>query len=425
MSRVRTGPIVRQAVVTPVAVPDPPLLNAVGVHEPWALRAVIELRCEDGLIGLGETYGDAPHLALLRRAAATLPGLDVFDGADLQRRLAAAVGTANAPDRHGLTGATTPAKTLAKVTAPFEIACLDAQGHATGRSVADLLGGRHRDRIPFAAYLFYKWAAHPGGEDDEWGPALEPSELVDQARRMTERHGFASLKLKGGVRPPEEELEAVTELRRAFPDHPIRFDPNAAWTTATALRFADGAEGLLEYLEDPTPGLAGMAAVAEAAPMPLATNMCAVGFDDLPAAIDADAVGIVLCDPHYWGGLRATLQLAGICRTWGLGLSMHSNTHLGISLAAMVHTAAALPDLAYALDTHTPWQGGADVVLRSPRIEGGSVAVPDSPGLGVELDRDALERMHRDYLRCGLTERDDTSYMRRIDPDFEGTLPRW
>lgn len=91
----------------------------------------------------------------------------------------------------------------------------------------------------------------------------------------------------------------------------------------------------------------------------------------------------------------------------------------------MVHTAAALPELEYALDTHSPWQGGVDVVADPPRIERGAVAVSHGPGLGVELDRDALARMHEDYLRCGLLERDDTAYMRRVDPDFEGTLPRW
>lgn len=425
MNEPERGPKVLEAIVTPIAFPDPPLLNAVGVHEPWALRTVVELRCGDGLTGLGESYGDRPHLELMRKAASALEGLDVFDAADLHRRVSDAVGTADAPDRHGPTGASSPAKTLAKVLAPFEVARLDAQGRALGRPVVDLLGGRRRDRIPFTAYLFYKWAGHPGAEPDRWGEALDPAGLVEQARDLTARHGFEAIKLKGGVRPPEEEVDAARALREAFPDHPLRLDPNAARTTDTALKVAEATDGLLEYLEDPTPGVRGMARVAAAAPMPLATNMCVVGFDDIPRAFAAEAVGVVLCDHHFWGGPRTTLDLASICRTWGVRLSMHSNTHLGISLAAMVHTAAVLPELEYALDTHSPWQGGADVVAEPPRIEHGAVAVSDGPGLGVELDRDALARMHEDYLRCGLVERDDTAYMRRVDPDFEGTLPRW
>ena len=92
---------VREVVVTPVAFPDPPLLNSAGVHQPWALRAVIQVRAADGTIGLGETYGDAPHLSLLERAAAALDKLDVFDLAGLRTRVADAIGAVDVPDRHG------------------------------------------------------------------------------------------------------------------------------------------------------------------------------------------------------------------------------------------------------------------------------------------------------------------------------------
>jgi len=168
-----------------------------------------------------------------------------------------------------------------------------------------------------------------------------------------------------------------------------------------------------------------MAAVAARAPMPLATNMVVVSFDDLPESVVRGSVGIVLADHHYWGGLRASAELAAICRTWGLGLSMHSNSHLGISLAAMTHLAAATANLGYAVDTHTPWQLGADVVESPLPIEDGSVAVPDTPGLGVTLDRDALARMHEDYEKCGIRERDDTAYMQTFDPSYVKRRPRW
>jgi len=160
--------------------------------------------------------------------------------------------------------------------------------------------------------------------------------------------------------------------------------------------------------------------------MPLATNMCVVSFADVPEAVALGSVGVILSDHHYWGGLRASQRLAGICETFGIGLSMHSNSHLGISLAAMTHLAAATPTLAYACDTHTPWQSGVDVIEPGVlRFTGGAVPVPDSPGLGVELDRDALARMHEDYLRCGIRKRDDTGYMKRFQPDYQRRLPRW
>jgi glucarate dehydratase len=421
-----TGLQITEAVVTPIAFPDPPLLNSSGVHEPWALRTIVELRTGDGLAGLGETYGDLPHLELVRRAAAELVGLDVFDLNGLTSRIATVVRGADAPDAHGLTGGSSPAKTLARVVSPFEVACLDLQGRASGRPVCDLLGGKVRDAVPYGAYLFYKWERHPGAEPDEWGAALDPDGVVEQAKRMIDEYGFGSIKLKGGVFPPADEVEAIRALRHAFPDHPLRLDPNTAWTVETSVLVAEETGGLLEYLEDPTPGNPGMAQVAARAPMPLATNMCVVSFADLPEAVSLGSVGVVLSDHHYWGGLRASQRLAAVCETFGIGLSMHSNSHLGISLAAMTHLAAATPTLAYACDTHTPWQSGVDVVQPGVlRFEAGAVPVPDGPGLGVELDRDALARMHEDYLQCGIRQRDDTGYMRRLTPGYRPTLPRW
>jgi glucarate dehydratase len=416
---------VTEVVLTPIAFPDPPLLNAAGIHQPWALRTIVELRCGPDLVGLGETYGDAPHFSLLERAAAALVGLDPFDLADLYRRVAGAVAGVDAPDRHGLTGGSSPQKSLLRVFAPFEVACLDLQGHLVERPVWALLGGRARDAVPFSAYLFYKWGNHPGAEPDEWGEALDPAGIVAQARRMVDRYGFKSVKLKGGVFEPEDEVAAIRALRAEFPDHPLRLDPNAAWSVETSLKVAAETEGLLEYLEDPTPTITGMAAVAREAPMPLATNMCVVSFADVPPAFEQRAVGVVLSDHHYWGGLRLAQRLAGICETYDVGLSMHSNSHLGISLAAMTHLGAATPNLTYAADTHTPWQLGVDVLETPLSFVDGAVPVPSGPGLGVSLDRDALARMHEDYLRCGIRERDDTGYLRQFQPDFEALKPRW
>jgi glucarate dehydratase len=242
---------------------------------------------------------------------------------------------------------------------------------------------------------------------------------------MIDEYGFTAIKLKGGVVPPEEEMAAIEALHAAFPNHPLRLDPNAAWSPQTSVKVACGLAGILEYLEDPTPGIAGMAEVAAQAPMPLATNMCVVAFDQLAPAVAAGAVKVVLSDHHYWGGLQRSRLLAGICDTFGLGLSMHSNSHLGISLAAMVHLAAATPNLTYACDTHWPWKTEDVVKPGVLSIRDGSVAVPATPGLGVELDRDALAALHEQYVRCGIRDRDDTGYLRSIAPTFEAISPRW
>jgi glucarate dehydratase len=408
--------------ITPVAFADPPLLNAVGVHEPFALRAVIEVATDGGLTGLGESYADDHHLAALRAVADAVVGVDAYHTEEVYRRVAGVVGQGGHAIASGTVG---NAPAADPVFSPFEVACLDIQGKAAGRPVADLLGGAVRDAVPFSAYLFYKWAAHPGQDPDGWGEALDPDGIVRQARRLVDSYGFTALKLKGGVFPPEEEVEAIRALRAAFPDHPLRLDPNAAWSPVTSIGVAQALDGVLEYLEDPTEGIAGMAEVAAHASMPLATNMCVIAFSQLPPAIAADAVQVVLADPHYWGGLRRAKLLAGICQTFGLGVSMHSDPHLGISLAAMTHLAAATPNLDYACDTHYPWRH-EDVIAGTPLpFSGGSIRVPDGPGLGVELDRDALAALHEQYLGCGVRERDDTGYMRTVDPSYQHIRPRW
>ncbi|UWE10039.1 glucarate dehydratase family protein [Actinacidiphila bryophytorum] len=411
--------------ITPVAFRDPALLNAVGVHEPYALRAIVEVHTDQGISGLGETYADEGHLRRLRAAVDVITGMDVYTLGGMHRRISEALGGDSGSDGHGLTGMITSSSTADRVFSPFEVACLDIQGKAAGLPVSDLLGGAVRERVPFSAYLFYKWAGHPGAEPDAWGEALDPDGIVAQARRMTEQYGFGAIKLKGGVMPPEEEIEAVRALHKAFPGVPLRLDPNAAWSVETSVRVAGELDGILEYLEDPTPGQRGMAEVARRAPMPLATNMCVVAFDELSSAVARDSVQVVLSDHHYWGGLQRSLLLAGICRTFDLGLSMHSNSHLGISLAAMTHLAAATPNLTYACDTHWPWKSEEVVVPGALEFADGAVRVPTTPGLGVELDRDALARLHEQYVRCGLRERDDTGYMQRIDPSYERKSPRW
>jgi glucarate dehydratase len=416
---------IANVVITPVAFRDPPLLNAVGVHEPFAIRSIIEVETSSGIIGLGESYGDLGHLERLRIVGEALRGVDVFATNQMLAETASALSGSVGADRHGLTGSISAAGTVLRVFSTFEVAALDIQGKILGRPVSDLLGGSVRDSVPYSAYLFYKWAQHPGEAPEHFGEALTPEDIVRQAHWMIETYGFSAIKLKGGVFAPDEEIEAIFALREAFPGVPLRLDPNTAWSVETSIRVGQTLDGVLEYLEDPTPGISGMAAVAREVPMPLATNMCVVGFDDIPAAVREGAVGVILSDHHYWGGLEKVRQLAAICETFDLGLSMHSNSHLGISLAAMTHVAAAVPNLTYALDTHWPWKSEDVIEPGVLTFVDGAIDVPRSPGLGVELDRDALARLHEQYLRCAITERNDTTYMQTFQPSYSATLPRW
>jgi glucarate dehydratase len=412
--------------VTPVAMGDPPLLNAAGLHAPYALRTVVELVTDDGVSGLGEVPGGAKITADLEAAREVVVGRDPLQLTPLWLALV---------ERLGATG---DRRRLPRVFSPIEVACLDIVGKATGRPVCDLLGGKVRERVDFSAYLFFKHAGAGGplGFDMDtratgWEAArqveaLDPDGVVRQAKAMIAAHGFRSIKLKAGCMEPEVEVASMFALREAFgPGTPLRIDPNAVWSVETAIRYGRQMEGVLEYYEDPARGQEGMAAVARAVNIPLATNMCTVSFEDLPGSVRLGSEAIILGDHHFWGGLRASVELARFCRTFGRGMSMHSNSHLGISLAAMTHLAAAVPNLTYACDTHYPWQWEDVIQGGRLRFEGGSLAVPEGPGLGVELDREALARLHRQYLECGFTERDDEVEMRKMQPEWRFQHTRW
>jgi glucarate dehydratase len=422
--------------VTPIAFGDPPLRAAFGLHAPYALRTIVELVTDDGLTGVSETHGGDAVVKDLEAIRELVVGRDPFQLAELEatiwgsgERFAPATST---PWEGKLSSAP---RTFGAV----EVACLDLIGKAVGRPVCDLLGGRVRDSVPFSAYLFYKHIGAGGPLGFELDPsaasgwpaarqaeALTPETLVAQAQAMCAEYGFKSLKLKAGVLPPDQEVETIRLLREAFgPDTPLRIDPNANWSLETALRYGRELEGLLEYYEDPVAGKGPMAELAKQLPIPLATNMCCVSFADLPETLRLGSVQIILGDHHFWGGLRPSVELARICRIWNIGLSMHSNSHLGISLAAMTHLAAAVPNLTYACDTHYPWQSEEIIVGGKLRFEEGSLPVPTAPGLGVQLDHDELARMHEQFLACGLSHRDDEIEMQKVEPGWKRVVPRW
>jgi len=413
--------------VTPIAFRDGPLLNAAGIHEPWALRAIVELETSDGRVGISETYGDEPMLRVLEQAKALVQGLSPFDLNRMEERVRATIRPSAGAVEFELAPGSHTAKNAAKVTSTFEVAMLDLQGQMVGAPIVDLLGGAVRDAVPYSAYLFFKYAEHIDKPyvPDAWGEAISPVQIVAQARRMIELYGFQSIKLKGGVFEPAHEIACMRALHEAFPGLPLRLDPNANWSLETSIRAAPELDELLEYYEDPTPGLQGMAELARHTRLPLATNMVITTLDDFRKGAEMRSVRVLLSDHHYWGGLRVTQTLARMCALWDLGMSMHSNSHLGISLMAMTHVAASIPNLSYACDTHYPWQ--EEEVVKGGRIvfDRGAVKVPTSPGLGVELDRDRLAELHAQYLACGVRNRDDLSQMRKYDPAFTGKTPRF
>lgn len=371
--------------ITPVTVPfEAPLRWSMGV-ETGTTRGIVEAITDEGIIGIGETYGGNGVEHAIEVAKPFVLGLEPLDIGVLHHRL-------------GVFRIGYETAVPAIVRAGIEMAFLDAAGKALNVPVYSLLGGKTKDRIEAAAYLFYRHKSDDGigGEDC-------PEAMVERAKELVARHGFRTIKLKGGVFPPEQELECLRLLRGEFGDAPLRWDPNAAWSVESAIRIGRkllSEEIDLEYLEDPTWNLEGMSQVRQAVPIPLATNMCLVSFDQLAPGIRMKSVDIILADVHFWGGFRENQRMMAVCDAFQLGIGLHSDRELGISTAAMLHLAAASPSMKYAIDSH--YHDQVDDVITSPMVyKDGCFDVPSGPGLGVEVDWEKVEKYNRLYKSQG------------------------
>jgi glucarate dehydratase len=156
----------------------------------------------------------------------------------------------------------------------------------------------------------------------------------------------------------------------------------------------------------------------------MSTNMCVTQLSHLPEAMRLKPIDVLLLDHHYWGGIPACQAVGAFCEAAGWKGSQHSNSHAGITMAAMIQMASVVPQLTLASDTHYPWLPDHADILDGPKlpIQNGEMTVPPGPGLGVRLDPDKLARAHEVYEKCGMRERDDGTLMRKMEPDWTGGL---
>jgi len=397
--------------VIPVGHREPPLRNSWGVHSEVEARSIVRVHTSDGAVGVGETYGNDAQIERLRGASGVVEGMDAYDHKRMELRLQRGRGRGEASGR---------------AAGAIQTALLDLIGRETGQPVYDLLGGSVRQSVEFSAYLFYKEAdSDPDPAAITPGRVMSPEAMVEEARAFVDRHGFEVLKLKAGVLDPDEEIRTLELLDEEFPGAPLRIDPNGVWSVPTATRIARELEASdlnVEFLEDPVPTMNAHARLKQNTSLPVATNMYVTGFDDVAPAVTQDAVDVILSDHHYWGGPRATVELDRLARSLDLTLGMHSNSHLGVSMAAMAHVGAALPTMLHAADSHYPWE--AEDVIRDPiAFEDGAVT-PEGPGLGVRIDEGELERLNERY-ETHEPERDDAATMMERDPDWVPNTPAY
>jgi glucarate dehydratase len=428
-------PVVTELTGVPVAGHDSMLMNLSGAHGPYFTRNIVIVRDSAGHTGVGEVPGGEGIRQTLEDARPLLVGQPIGQYQAILNRVRAAFASRDAGGR-GLQ--TFDLRITIHAVTALEAALLDLLGQHLEVPVAALLGeGQQRDAVEMLGYLFYigdrqrttlDYRTEPDA-DNAWfrlrnEVAMTPAGVVRLAEAAYERYGFNDFKLKGGVLSGDEEMEAVLALAERFPKARITLDPNGAWSLAEAVRLCRDKRGVLAYAEDPCgaeDGYSGREIMAEfrtATGLPTATNMIATDWRQMGHAVRLQSVDIPLADPHFWT-MQGSVRVAQMCAEWGLTWGSHSNNHFDISLAMFTHVAAAAPGRVTAIDTHWIWQDGENLTRNPLQIEGGLVQVPKTPGLGVELDMDALARAHELYQRKGLGARDDAAAMQFLIPGWK------
>ncbi|MGN3962425.1 glucarate dehydratase [Burkholderia gladioli] len=428
-------PVVTELRVVPVAGRDSMLMNLSGAHGPFFTRNVVILRDSSGHTGVGEVPGGEAIRKTIDDARGIVVGQSI---GNLQAMLNRVRSTFADRDAGGRGLQTFDLRTTIHAVTALEAALLDLLGQHLNVPVAALLGeGQQRDEVEMLGYLFYigdrnktdlAYASGADGRDD-WErlrteEAMTPEAVVRLAEAAQARYGFNDFKLKGGVLSGDEEIEAAKALAERFPQARVTLDPNGAWSLAEAVRLCRDMHGVLAYAEDPCGaenGYSGREVMAEfrrATGLPTATNMIATDWRQMGHAIQLQSVDIPLADPHFWT-MQGSVRVAQMCNDWGLTWGSHSNNHFDISLAMFTHVAAAAPGKITAIDTHWIWQDGQFLTRDPLQIVGGKVKVPAKPGLGIEVDMDALERANALYEQHGLGARDDGVAMQYLIPNWK------
>ena len=435
------APVVTEMQVIPVAGHDSMLLNLSGAHAPFFTRNIVVLTDRSGHTGVGEVPGGEKIRQTLQDARDLVVGQSI--GA-LNNILASMRSAFADRDASGRGKQTFDLRVTIHAVTAVESALLDLLGQHLSLPVAALLGeGQQRKTVETLGYLFFvgdrRKTSLPylAGENQtiDWfrlrhQEAMTPEAVVRLAEATHDHYGFADFKLKGGVLPGEREIEAVTAIAKRFPKARVTLDPNGAWSLDEAIRLCKDMHGILAYAKDPCGAEAGfsgreiMAEFRRATGLPTATNMIATDWRQLAHALRLGAVDIPLADPHFWT-MQGSVRVAQICRDNGLTWGSHSNNHFDISLAMFTHVGAAAPGKVTAIDTHWIWQDGQALTKEPLQIRGGKIAVPDRPGLGIEIDREKIAAAHALYKQHGLGARDDALAMQFLIPgwSFEDKRP--
>ena len=266
-----SSPIITRMQVIPVAGYDSMLMTLSGAHAPCFTRNLVILQDSAGHTGIGEIHGGDYTCDCLNAIRPLVEGAPVACYRQVLQRIHKLTG-AKENGAKGSDGIQTldisKLKFVVRSEWAVECAMLDLMGQFVGQPLCQLLGeGRQRDKVEVLGYLFYvsdkaKYAGPGPAYIDESGSAdpwfrlrrqeiLTPARIVEEAQAVHEKYGVSNFKLKGGVLPGEEEMEALRALKKAFPAARINIDPNGAWSLDEAIRLCRPMRDVITYVEDP------------------------------------------------------------------------------------------------------------------------------------------------------------------------------
>jgi len=334
---------------------------------------LVQIHTDEGLVGVGEAPGPTlPTIRTMIDAELTqfLIGQDPLRVEWLVHRMEEFTRNWSRMGAYAISG--------------IEIALLDLKGKVLDVPVAELLGGFCRDRVPVVGYLFI---------DSPEANAQKAGALVDV--------GYTELKLKVG-RDFEQDHDTIAAIRdRVGPDVKIRIDANMIWSVPAAIKWIRGLERFdLQYVEQPVPDfdVQGLAQVRRSVAVPIAADEACTDLRSVLELIKADACDVLVVYPSEAGGLRRAHQIGALADAAGKWCTIGSWAELGVATAGNVHVVASSSNYPFASDTHYPLQE-LDVLVEPFEMTDGLVQVPRSPGLGVELDPEAVQRLSNFQVR--------------------------
>lgn len=436
------SPIITDMKVIPVAGYDSMLMTLSGAHAPCFTRNLVILQDSSGHQGIGEIHGGDYTCDCLNSVKPLVEGKEIGQYRSILQNIHKLSDKSNDVKGEGIQRLDiSKLKFVVKSEWAIECALLDLMGQFLNVSMAELLGeGVQRDKVEMLGYLFYvsdKAKYKSGGigyldeseSPDPWfrmrrEEILSPERIAEEAQCLHEKYGFRNYKLKGGVLKGTEEMKALREVKKFFPNARVNIDPNGAWSLAEAIELSKNMHDVVTYMEDPCgpeSGFSGREIMREfknATQFQVATNMIATDWRQFYHTVSLNACDIILADPHFWG-FDGTIRMAQLLQSWGLTWGIHSNNHFDITLAAFAQVGCAAPGSPAPLDTHWIWQDGQNLLKDTPVIRDGFLPLPQKPGLGVTLDMDKVLKANALYNRLPTHDRDDAMAMQFLIPNWK------